>query len=105
MNSGIKRSKPPKPPITDAEKKKLEYLKKQQELIKKRGKKSPVSGEYLKKQQELAKGRGKKSPVPGTTTLVKVPGKKYIPRDPGKTVKTPKPGDGKKYIPRDPGKK
>ena len=84
MNSGIKRSKPPKPPITDAEKKKLEYL---------------------KKQQELAKGRGKKSPVPGTTTLVKVPGKKYIPRDPGKTVKTPKPGDGKKYIPRDPGKK
>ena len=81
MNSGMKRPKPPKPPLTDAEKKRLAYL---------------------KKQQELAKGRGKKSPIPGTTTLVKVPGKKYIPRTP---VKTPKPGGGMKYIPRTPGKK
>jgi hypothetical protein len=80
MNSSIKRTKPPKPPITDAEKKKA----------------------YLKKQIEMAKNKGKKSPVPGTTTLVKVPGKKYIPRTP---VKTPKPGDGMKYIPRTPGKK
>jgi len=63
MKSSGERPKPPKPPITDAEKKKLAYL---------------------KKQQELAKGRGKKSPIPGTTTLVKVPGKKYIPRTPGK---------------------
>jgi hypothetical protein len=69
MKSSGERPKPPKPPLTDAEKKKLAYL---------------------KKQQELAKGRGKKSPVPGTTTLVKVPGKKYIPRTP---VKTTKPGD------------
>jgi hypothetical protein len=81
MKLSGERPKPPKPPITDAEKKKLAYL---------------------KKQQELAKGRGKKSPVPGTTTLVKVPGKKYIPRTP---VKTPKPGGGMKYIPRNPGKK
>jgi hypothetical protein len=81
MKSSGERPKPPKPPLTDAEKKKLAYL---------------------KKQQELAKGRGKKSPILGTTTLVKVPGKKYIPRNP---VRTPKSGDGMKYIPRNPGKK
>ena len=64
MKSSGERPKPPKPPVTDAEKKKLAYL---------------------RKQQELAKGRGnKKLPISGTTTLVKVPGKKYMPRTPGK---------------------
>jgi hypothetical protein len=92
MKSSGERPKPPKPPLTDAEKKKLAYL---------------------KKQQELAKGRGKKSPVPGTTTLVK-PVKRGgklntrpIVGKPGPFIggKQTKPTDGMKYLPRTPGKK